>query len=164
MRRVIAPAFLAMFLFAGSSASAGFGLFHHSNGCDSCAVEPTCGCEIVEPSCGYEVAEPCCDSGHRCGGLLHKLFHHKKHNACDAGCGCAVEPSCGFEVAPVDCGCAVEPACGSEVVAPCCGSHHKRGGLFHKLFHHKKHRGCDACCDVEPSCGYEVAPSCGCGL
>ena len=158
MRRVIAPALLAVFLFAGSSASAGFGLFNHGagQGCDSgCAVEPTCGFEAVEPCC-----DPCGDSASCRGGLLHKLFHH--NNSCDAGCGaspCSIEPTCGLEFAPVDCGCTVaEPACGCEVAQPCRGSNGKLGGLFHKLFH--KNRDCG--CDVAAVSSYE--PSCGCGF
>ncbi len=172
MRRVIAPALLALTLAAFSSvdASAGhlFGkIFGHSS-CDACcdaapacgcAVEPACGCEVAGPVCGCE-APACCDSG--CGaqpvrGLLHRLFH--KHNSCcDSGCeptcGCAVEPACGCEM--------VAPACGCEAPSCCdsgCGAKPVRG-LLHRLFH--KHNSCcdSGCC--EPACGAE--PSCGCGF
>ena len=32
-------------------------------GCDSCQIEPACGCEVAAPACGCEVAMPVCDSG-----------------------------------------------------------------------------------------------------
>ena len=186
MRRVIAPALMALAFVAFSTvdASAGhlFGkLFGHSS-CDACCdAEPACGCEApacgcaAEPACGCEAPAcgceaPACDSG--CAkpvrGLLAKLFH--KHNSCcdmgcEPACGCeVVEPACGCE-APA-CGCAAEPACGCEAPAcgceaPACDSGCSKPvrGLLHKLFH--KH---SSCCDMgcEPACGAE--PSCGCGF
>lgn len=169
MRRVIAPALLALAFVAFSSvdASAGhlFGKLFGDSSCDACCdAEPACGCEApacgcAEPACGCEV--PACDSGCDSGckpvrGLLSKLFH--KHSACDMGC----EPACGCEVVAPACGCA-EPACGCE--APACGCDSGCAkpvrGLLHKLFHHSK-CGCDSGCAVEPACGCE--PSCGCGF
>lgn len=165
MRRVIAPALLALFVFAGSSAQAGFGLFDRlcNRGCDApacCeAVEPVCGCEVVEPTCGCEVVDPCCSARPKLGGLLKKIFSCKSHSCC--------EPVCGCEVAPVDCGCAVvEPACGCEP-APCCDIDPCAAprkplfrGMLKKLLH--KHHSHDCC--AEPVCGCEVVePSCGCG-
>ncbi len=185
MRRVIAPALLAVAFVAFSSvdASAGhlFGkLFGHSS-CDSCCdVEPACGCEApacgceapacgcAEPACGCEApaCDSCCNKPVR--GLLAKLF--SKHSCgCDSGCapacGCEMEPACGCE-APA-CGCA-EPACGCEAPAcgceaPACGCDSGCSkpvrGLLHKLFH--KHSCCDSGCSIEPACGCE-APACGC--
>lgn len=98
-------------------------LLHHlrrGNGCDACCAPacepacaaPSCGVESacgVAPSCGCEVAAPCCDSGrggHR-HGLLHRLFKHKRANACcDVACD-----SCG--VAGGSCN-----SCGGGVAAP----------------------------------------------
>ena len=67
----------------------------------SCGAGPSCGAEIAAapcgPSCGAEIAacDPCaaapsCDSGcglkkHLGGGLLSKIFKHKK-GGCDASC------------------------------------------------------------------------------
>jgi hypothetical protein len=61
---------------------------------------------------------------------------------CEPACGCeTIEPACGCEV--------IEPACGCEdPCGPRC-----RGGLLHRLFHHRHHGagcGCDVC---EPACG-----------
>lgn len=146
MRRVIAPALLAVFVFAGSSAEAGFGLFDRlcgHNACDSgYAVEPACGCEVA-PACDCEVAAPCCDAAPKRHGLLHRLFH--RHHGCDAAC--APEPTCGCEVAPVDCGC--------QVAEPCCDAAPKRHGLLHRLFHRHHDCGCN-------DCGYAAEPACGC--
>ena len=162
MRRVIAPALLAIAVVAFSSedASAGhlFGKVFGSNSCDACCdVEPACGCEA--PACGCDSG--CCDRPVR--GLLHKLFH--KHNR---GCDSACEPACGCEVAAPACGYA-EPACGCEAPvcgceAPACGCDSgccdkPVRGLLHKLFH-KHDSCCDMGCSVEPACGCETA--CGC--
>lgn len=158
MRRMIAPALLAVsFVVAGSADANAFGLFDrvfrgHGSGC--CDVEPACGCE---PVCGAEVAAPvcepvCCDATPHCrGGLLHRLFH--RGECCDAAPVC--EPVCGCEV--------VEPVCGCEPV--CDGHHHKRGGLLGRLFGgHRHHDCCEPACGIEPTCGLDVAPSCGCAL
>lgn len=68
------------------------------DGCDSCMVEPACGCEgacgcgvVVEPGCGLE---PTC--------------------GCEGACNCGgfVEPGCGFEPA---CGCEGGCSCGGGV-------------------------------------------------
>ena len=179
MRRVIAPALLALFVFAGN-ANAGFGLFDRlcNRGCDAapacdsgCGMiaEPVCGCEVA-PTCGCEIVDPCCAPRPKFGGLLKKLFH--KNRGCDAAPCCDVapvcEPACGCEVAPMDCGCAViEPACGCEV-APTCGceaapARRPLFGCLKKLF--RKDTGCcDPCAApvCEPVCGFE--PSCGCGM
>lgn len=171
MRRVIAPALLAVFVFAGSSADAGFGLFDRlcgsgcNTGCDvGCAdmyMGSACGCEIA-PACGCEPVS-CCAPKPKFGHKLRHFFGNHTSGCCDVApaCGPICEPACGCEVAPVDCGCAViEPACGCEA-APCCAPKRKFGGMFKKLFH--KH---NACCEpvCEPACGCEMAPSCGCGF
>jgi hypothetical protein len=99
-------------------------LHHRNNCCDTgcasaceptCAAVPSCGCESAcgagcgaAPTCGCEVAAPCCDSG--CGGhhhgLLHRLFKHRRNNACcDTACdACGVASSCS--------------SCGGGVAAP----------------------------------------------
>ena len=163
MRRVIAPALLAVFVLVGSTADAGFGLFG-SRGCDSGCAQPACGCEMPAPVCGCEPVS-CCTPKPKFGSCLMNLFK-KKSSCCDSAPIC--EPVCGCEIAPVDCGCAVvEPACGCEAPvcgcdsAPCCAPKKSFGSCLKNLFKKKSH-----CCDVapvcEPVCGCE--PSCGCGF
>lgn len=163
MRRVIAPALLAVFVLFSSSADAGFGLFGRlGGGCDSgCDVgcgAPVCGCETVVS----------CTPKPKFGSCLTNLFK-KKSSCCDAApaCGpicepvCGVEPTCGFEVAPVDCGCAViEPSCGCGAPS-CCPPKKKFGSCLLNLFK-KKNNCCDSAPACEPACGFE--PSCGCGF
>jgi len=150
MRRVIAPALLALFLVAGNTAQAGFGLLDRfcNRGCAPVACgEPACGCEIVEPACGCEVVDPCCSPRPKFGGMLKKLFSCHAAPCCEPVCG--AEPSCGYEVIEPACGC--EPAC----PAPCKPLF---GGFLKKLMH-KHSAGCGC---AEPVCGCE--PACGCGL
>lgn len=165
MRRVIAPALLAVFVLISSSADAGFGLFGRkcNSGCDACVVEPVCGCEVAAPACGFEpVCEPaCCAPRPKFGSCLMNLFKKKSH-CCDVApvCEpvCGIEPVCGCEVAPVDCGCVVEPSCGCA--EPVCAPKKKFGSCLINLFKKKNH-----CCDApacEPACGIE--PACGCGF
>ena len=95
--------------------------------CDPCgsACGPTCGAEIAAPcgsgcapTCGAEIsacdpcAAPACDSGCGCGsrkiggGLLSKIFSHKKSSCCDSGCATACD------AAPAGCS-----SCGSSPVS-----------------------------------------------
>jgi hypothetical protein len=161
MRRVITPVMLALAFAAFTSANASAGLFGKlcKSGCDSCAVEPACGCEApacgcaaAAPACGCEVAPSCCDSAPLCKkpGLLSKLFAKRHSSCCDAP-SCCPEPACGCEVAA--------PACGCEPAPSCCdsGCGIKRPGLLSKLFG-KKHSCCDSGC-AAPACGCE--PTCG---
>lgn len=75
-------------------------------GCDSCSVEPACGCEgacscggVFEPGCGLEPT--CgCEGACSCGSVFEP--------------GCGLEPTCGCE-GPCDC----EPACGCEGACSC---------------------------------------------
>ena len=163
MRRVIAPALLAVFVLVGSSADAGFGLFGRlcnsgcDTGCDVGCMEPVCGCEIAAPACGCEPVY--CAPRPKFGSCLTNLFK-KKSSCCDAAPACApvCEPVCGCEVAPVDCGCVVEPTCGCA--DPCCPPKKKFGSCLLNLFKKKS-----SCCDApvcEPVCGCE--PTCGCGF
>lgn len=173
MRRVIAPALLAVFVLFSSSADAGFGLFGRlcksgcDTGCDVGCVEPVCGCEIAAPVCGCEPVAHCAPKP-KFGSCLKNLFK-KKSSCCDVApaCGpicepvCGIEPACGCEMAPVDCGCAViEPSCGcGEPV--CCPPKKKFGSCFMNLFK-KKNNCCDSAPVCEPACGFE--PTCGCGF
>ena len=159
--------------------------------CDPCAAapgccpEPACGCEVAcdpchaGPACGCEVAcDPCaCPPSHcgKRGGLLSKLFSHRKRSCCDAA---VCEPACGLEVACGPCGaapgCCPEPACGCEVAcdpchaAPVCGCEavtcdsccapKRNRGLLSRLFGNLHRKSCcDAGCDVG-------CDPCGCGV
>ncbi len=83
--------------------------------CDSgcAAADPACGCAAADPACGCEVASCCDPCGKKCGGLLGRLFGHKK------SCG-LLEASCGCPEA-CDSGCAADPSCGCASAAPACG-------------------------------------------
>ncbi|QDT02321.1 hypothetical protein K227x_06970 [Rubripirellula lacrimiformis] len=129
----------------------------------SCLSEPTCGCEA--PTCGCEAPAPCgcesvpsCDSGCGCStkkcGLLSKMFSCNK--GCDAGCdsscgGCAIEPSCGFEVASCDSGCGCS--------APKCKI--GNGQLLSRLFGNLGHKGCGCDSGCDAGCGCSAEPTCG---
>jgi hypothetical protein len=120
-------------------------------------AEPACGCEA--PVAGCEVAcEPACGceapSCGKKGGLLAKLFNHKKRSCCEPTCAapaacCETAPACGCEVA-------CEPTCDMGCDSGCGCSSKKCGGLLKKLFGNLKKSGCDSGCDAlacDSGCG-----------
>ncbi len=90
------------------------------------------------------------------GGLLDRMLG-LKGSGCDSSCcdtGCAVDPSCGCEIA--SCGGGCEPTCGVEMSA-CggCGSSDPSCGC--------EIAACDPCGSAAPSCGCEISACDPCG-